>query len=312
MPEKQPHPTLPARGFFIALVSSLFLSTTAIFIRYLTQTFTLPALILAFWRDFFVALTLIPALAILRPALLRVERSHLAYLAVYGLALACFNSFWTLSVALNGAAVATVLVYCSAGFTVLLGWWLLKERLSLAKIAAVVVSLNGCVLVADALNPAAWNANLLGTLTGVLAGLLYAVYSLMGRSAAQRGINPWSTLLYTFSFAALFLFLVNQLPHGWLPGTASRLSDFLWLGSAFNGWIVLFLLAAVPTVAGFGLYNVSLSLLPSGVANLILTSEPVFTAIIAFLLFGERLTPTQLIGSVMVLGGVVILRLFEK
>jgi hypothetical protein len=39
------------------------------------------------------------------------------------------------------------------------------------------------------------------------------------------------------------------------------LSDFLWLGGAFNGWIVLFLLAAVPTVAGFGLYNVSLSLL---------------------------------------------------
>ena len=312
MPEKQPHSTLPARGFFIALVSSLFLSTTAIFIRYLTQTFTLPALILAFWRDFFVALTLIPALAILRPALLRVERSHLAYLVIYGLALACFNSFWTLSVALNGAAVATVLVYCSAGFTVLLGWRLLKERLGLAKIAAVVVSLSGCVLVADALNPATWNANLLGILTGVLAGLLYAVYSLMGRSAAQRGINPWSTLLYTFSFAALFLFLVNQLPNGWLPGTASRLSDFLWLGSAFNGWIVLFLLAAVPTVAGFGLYNVSLSLLPSGVANLILTSEPVFTAVIAFLLFGERLTSTQLMGSVMVLGGVVILRLFEK
>ncbi len=65
------------------------------------------------------------------------------------------------------------------------------------------------MLVADALKPSAWNANLLGILTGVLAGLLYAVYSLMGRSAAQRGINPWSTLLYTFSFAALFLFLVN-------------------------------------------------------------------------------------------------------
>ncbi len=300
-----------ARGYPIALLSALFLSTTAIFIRYLTQTYHIPALVLALWRDIFVVLTLIPVLGVLRPSLLRVERRHLGYLAVYGLVLAIFNSMWTLSVALNGAAVATVLVYCSAGFTALLGRWFLKEHLDWVKLLVVGLGLGGCVLVSGAYDAAAWNANLGGILAGVFSGLSYAGYSLLGRSAAQRGLNPWSTLVYTFAFAAVFLLVANLLPGGLLPGAAARPADLLWLGGALAGWGLLALLAAVPTVMGFGLYNVSLVYLPSSIVNLIATLEPAFTAVTAFLFFGERLNPVQLGGSLMILAGVVFLRVYE-
>ena len=275
------------RGYAIALLSAAILSTTAIFIRYLTQTYHIPPLVLAFWRDLMVALTLLPALALLKPGLLVIRRGQLPFLVFYGFQLAIFNALWTLSVALNGAAVATVLVYCSAAFTAVLGWWLLKERLNWAKGLAILLSLGGCFLVSGALDVSAWNANLLGIFTGVLSGLWYAIYSLMGRAAAQRGLNPWSTLLYTFGAAGLFLLAVNLIPGSFLPGKAARPADFFWLGSAWAGWGVLFLLSAGPTVAGFGLYNVSLALLPSSVANLILTLEPAFTAVTAYLLLGE-------------------------
>jgi hypothetical protein len=56
------------RGYTLALISAAFLSTTAIFIRYLTQTFQLPALVLACWRDGLVALTLLLALGFMRQA----------------------------------------------------------------------------------------------------------------------------------------------------------------------------------------------------------------------------------------------------
>ena len=299
------------RGYSIALVSAAILSTTAIFIRYLTQTYALPALVLAFWRDVFVTLTLLLVLGLLRPALLRVNRKFLRYLVLYGLVLAIFNSLWTLSVALNGAAVSTVLAYCSAGFTALLGWWLLKERLDWAKLLAVAFSLAGCVLVSGALDPAAWRLNLVGIITGVLSGLLYAIYSLMGRSAFQRGLNPWTTLVYTFGFAAVFLLAFNLLGKGFLPGAITRPADFLWLGNAWVGWGILFLLAAGPTLAGYGLYNVSLTYLPSSVANLIVSTEPVFTVVIAYFLLGERLTWVQGSGSLLILGGVVFLRVYE-
>jgi drug/metabolite transporter (DMT)-like permease len=287
------------------------LSTTAIFIRYLTQTYQLPALILAFWRDLFVALTLLLILRMLRPGLLRIRRKDLRYLIIYGLVLAIFNALWTLSVALNGAAISTVLAYCSAGFTALLGWWFLKERLDWSKIVAVVLSLGGCVLVSNALDSAAWTANFIGILTGILSGLLYAIYSLMGRSASQREMNPWTTLLYTFGFAAMFLLSFNLLPGGFVPGKAVHAIDLLWLGDSLAGWSILILLAAGPTLTGFGTYNISLSYLPSSVANLIVSLEPAITAIMAYFLFGELLTGIQIIGSLMILTGVVFLRIYE-
>ena len=86
-----------ARGYSIAVVSAVILSTTAIFIRYLTQTYQIPALVLAFWRDLFVALTMLPLLALIRPGLLRVRRVDIRYLIIYGLVLAIFNALWTLS-----------------------------------------------------------------------------------------------------------------------------------------------------------------------------------------------------------------------
>jgi drug/metabolite transporter (DMT)-like permease len=299
------------RGFAIALVSAAVLSTTAVFIRYLTQTYHVPPLVLAFWRDVFAALTLLPVLGFWRPVLFRVNRSQLLYLIGYGLLLALFNALWTLSVALNGASISTVLVYSSTGFSVLLGWWLLKEPLDWGKILAVVITLGGCVLASGALEVDARRLNLLGILTGLISGLGYAVYSLMGRSAWRRKLNPWTTLFYIFCFAAGFLLIFNCFPGGWLPGSASGLGDFFWLKTAWTGWGALVLLAAGPTVAGYGLYMISLTRLPSSVANLVVTSEPVFTVLIAYALLGERLTGSQISGSLLILAGVLILRIWE-
>jgi len=300
-----------ARGYITALISAAILSTTAIFIRYLTETYQIPALVLAFWREVFVSLSLLPILGLVRPQLLRVDRKHLGFLLAYGLVLAFFNSLWTLSVALNGASVSTVLAYCSAGFTALLGWWLLKERLDWGKILAVILTLGGCVLVSGALDPAAWSANVLGIITGVLSGLAYAGYSLMGRKASQNGLNPWTTLLYTFAFAAIFLLITNLVFGANLPGAAAHPSDLLWLGNRAAGWAILFLLAIGPTLAGYGLYNVSLVDLPSSVANLVVTIEPVFTTAIAYFLLHERLNFIQIMGSLLILGGVIFLRIYE-
>ena len=299
------------RGYSIALFSAAILSTTAILIRHLTQTYRIPPLVLAFWRDSFVALTVLAVLALIRPQLLPVSRKQLFYLGIYGFVLAIFNSLWTISVAVNGAAISTVLVYCSAGFTAILGWWFLHEKLDWARILAILICLGGCVFVSEAFHPEVWSSNLLGILTGVISGLGFAVYTLMGRSAAQCGLNAWTTLFYTFGFAAVFLLLFNLLPGGFLPGSASRPADLLWLKDSLSGWGILLLLAAGPTVAGFGLYNLSLNYLPSSVTNLIATTEPAFTAVIAYFFLGERFNGTQLAGSLMILVGVIFLRIYE-
>ena len=296
------------RGFLVALLSAVVLSFTAILILMISQNYQLPALILAYWREVFVAFSLLPALLIVKPVLLRLEKRDLLFMVLFGLVLAFFNTFWTLSVTLSGASVATVLVYCSGAFTAILGWWLLKETLGWQKIIAVILCLAGAIFVSGATHPAAWEANPLGIISGILSGLMYAVYSLMGRTATQRGINPWTALFYTFLFASVFMLGANLIPGNAIPGSASTPSELLMLGDRWAAWLLLFLLAAGPTLLGFGLYNISLSLLPSSTTNLIVTIEPVFTAITAYFLLDERLSTLELLGSGLILIALVILR----
>ena len=304
----------PARhGFSLAALSAFLLAFTAIIIRILTERYHLPALVLAFWRAALVALVLCPVLLWRRPAWLRPGWRQLRFYALFGLVLALFNALWTCSIMLNGASVATILSYFSVGFTVFLGWACFGERLSGRQLLIIAVSLLGCALVSLGGTESAAMGGLFGLAIGILTGVGSTLYALCGRLASQRGCPEWGTLCYVFAFAALYQLLFNGLA-GQFPALAGPLSgDILFLsrgegGVAWGGWGLLLLLAAGPTLLGFGLYNLSLKHLPLAVANLILSLELVFTAIIAWLLLGETLTAWQTLGSGMMLAGVGLMR----
>lgn len=302
------------QGFALALLGTFLWSSTAIFIRYLTQSYQLPPLVLAFWRELLVSLGLIVLLGVFRPGLLRPPRRHLPFLLAYGFLLMLFNTTWTVSVAVNGAAVATVLAYSSPAITAVLAWFLWKESLGPAKIVAVLLSLGGCLLVSGALSAELWKLNPLGIAIGLVTGFMFAGYSIFGREASRRELRPWGTLSYTFGFATIFMFLLLQVPLGrWVPamsGVGGR-EDLLWLGADLTGWGIVLVLALGPTLGGYGLYTASLAHLPASVANLIASLEPPIAAGLAYLLLGERLTGLQVVGSLMIVGGVFLLRIRE-
>ena len=150
-----------------------------------------------------------------------------------------------------------------------------------------------------------------GILAGLLSGLSYGIYSLMGRAVCRRGLNPWTAMLYSFGFAGIFLLAFNLLNLDILPWGSRQAEDLFWLGSSWQGWGILVLLAIGPTLAGFGLYTVSLDRLPASIANLIATTEPVFTAILAYLFLGEMLDGSKLAGGALIISGVLFLQVTE-
>ncbi len=299
--------TKDSRGYLICLTATVVWSFTAILIRYLTDTYLLPPLVLAFWRDAFVFAALATVFLIFKRTNFRLAGRNLKFMVLYGFILSSFNALWTVSVGLNGAAVSTVLVYSSPAFTAILGWWFFSDRVGVVKIIAVLLSLIGCVFISGAYDSSAWQVNTIGIVTGLLSGLGFAGYSIMGKASAERSINPWTAMLYSFGFAALFLLLYNLFPVN-LP-VADSFRNLFWLDGAWMGWAVLVLLALGPTIGGYGLYTVSLSYLPVIVANLIATLEPVMTALLAYFLLGERFTLPQLLGSALIIAGVVLLRI---
>ncbi|CAI1060904.1 Predicted permease, DMT superfamily [Serratia grimesii] len=177
-----------SQGYVIAIISAMLLAFTAIIIRVLTEYYHLPTFVLAFWRAALVALVLLPVLLLFKPEWARLQRSQVPFYACYGLLLAVFNSLWTLSVALNGASVATILTYCSVGFTVFLGWMMYSERLSLRQLVVIVVSLGGCFLVSNGDSMGNSHFNLLGLLVGMLSGIGYTLYTLGGAGGDRTSL----------------------------------------------------------------------------------------------------------------------------
>lgn len=296
------------KGYLIAIVGIFFWSFTGILLSYLLTNFQISALLLAFWRDLFVCVALALALFLIRRPLLRIPTSQIKFFAFYGLILAVFNSIWVLSVKANGAAVATVMAYSSAGFTAILAYWLFKEKLGLPKILAIILSISGCVLVSGAYSQEMWQLNPMGIITGLLSGLLFAGYSLMGKEAARRKINPWTAMVYSFGFGTLFILTFNLFPI--VPGSAGSLSAMI-PDISLNGWIIMATLALVPTIFGFGFYNMSMNYIQASIANLLATLEPVMTAVEAYIFLDERMTMTQIIGGLIIISAVIVVQ-FEK
>jgi len=294
------------QGYIIAIIGIAVWSTTGIFIDYLVTHYHMPALLLALWRNVLVCVALVPALFFLRRSLLYIERSQLGFHIFYGFVLAVFNSIWTLSVKANGAAVATVLAYSSAGFTAILALWLFKEKLGVPKITAVILSLGGCVLVSDAYRPEMWRLNPLAVSTGLLSGLLFAAYTLIGKEVARRNINAWTSLLYSFAFASIFIFIFNLFPT--IPGAPGSYQELL-PDLPVTGWIDLIILSFIPTLLGFGLYNLSMNYLPASITNLLATLEPAMTAAEAYIFLDERMTVIQILGGLIILSAVLIVQL---
>jgi drug/metabolite transporter (DMT)-like permease len=299
-----------SRGYAIALIATALWSTTGIIISYLSKTYALPSLVLAFWRDLFVAFGMLVGLFVFSRARFHLPRSQWGFMIFYGLTLAVFNSMWTFSVQYNGAAVATVLAFSSPALTAILSRLIFKEEFSRVKIISILLTSVGVTLVSGAINPAMWKLNPAGIIFGLLTGLLFAIYNLQGKHASDQAIDSWTALFYSFSAAAFFLFFFN-LGADVFSGKPP-LSDLMWLGASVPAWSWLFFLGVAPTLGGFGLYTLSLRYLPPTVSSLIATAEPGLTVIWAYLIFGEVLTGTQFIGSAILFAGVILLRLREK
>src|SRR5581483_1873469 len=132
-----------SRGYFIALTATVLWSFTGILISYLSKTYQLPSLVLAFWRDLFVSFGMVVGLLALSRARFQLGRGHWRFMVLYGLTLAVFNSMWTFSVQYNGAAVATVLAFSSPAMTAILSRLIFKEQFNRIKIISIVLSLIG-------------------------------------------------------------------------------------------------------------------------------------------------------------------------
>jgi drug/metabolite transporter, DME family len=280
-------------GYLGVILATACWGSSGIWIKFLVADSGISALALAFWRDLSTSLILFACLALSRPAWLRVRRADLPWLLGMGGSIGLLHVCWNLGVLVNGAAVATVQQAAAPAIVAIIAWLMWGESLRQNKILAVILTFSGTVLVSGLDVFGHMQMSPQGYLIGLGIPIMYSSWVLFGKKV-RRDYNPITSLAYSFGFGALILLPLQAFtPQPW----PVKASSVLW----FIG------LLAIPTIGGFMSYTFALGHLPASVATILAMTEIVFVNVYTYILLAERLTFTQIIGTVLVVIGVALL-----
>jgi len=281
-------------GYLAVLTAAVCWGTSGIFVKLIVVGSGISALALAFWRDLLTSAILWTSLTLLRPAWLRVQKKDLLWLmGLGGVGVGTFHVFWNLAVIINGVAIATVQQAAMPVIVAIVAWLLWREALTVYKILAILLTFAGTMLISGL---DAWGGvrlSPMGLLLGLGVPITYASYSLFGKKIAGR-YHPLTILTYGFSFGALALLPLQLLTSQPWPVPVAALPWFVGL-------------LGIATILPFSLYTFGLERLPASVAGILVMSEILFATVFAYIFLGERLSPLQILGAALVVGGVLIL-----
>ena len=223
----------------------------------------------------------------------RLDRRLLALGAGAGLFFALDIGSW--HVGIERTRLGNAVLFGNAGSLVLMGWRLFRLGRAAAPrdyIAVVAALTGGAILLGRSLSLSP--ANFIGDLFCLFAGLCYAFY-LLPAQAARAVSSPAAVLLIVCCVAAPVLLAIALLAgEPVLPGPA--------------GWGPLVLLALSSQLVGQGLLVFALRHFSALVIGLALMTQPVVASLIGRQVFGEVLTPLDMLGMMLVGAGLVFAR----
>lgn len=200
---------------------------------------------------------------------------------------------YTFFTALNHAQASLValLLYLYPVFVTLLAAVFLKEPLTRVTLAALVLCSLGAGLTVGG-----GEGSALGIGLGIASALIYSVYIVIG-TRVTRGVDSLASTTVICAAAAVvyasmsWIRTQNGLPVAFPAG--------------WDGWAAALGIALISTVVAILAFFAGLKRLGAARASMLSTLEPVVTVALAALLLGERIAPSQAVGGVLILAGVL-------
>ncbi|MBL8386308.1 MAG: DMT family transporter [Burkholderiales bacterium] len=274
----------------------LVVSTASILVRF-AQGQGVPSLAIAAWRLAIAAALLLPLLAWrARADLARLSRADWRLAAVSGLCLALHFAAWIVSLEYTTVASSVALVTTNPIWLALFSVLVLRERLPRARLAAVALAMAGSAVViwADSgAGAAAARAPLLGDALALTGSLAMCGYLLIGaRLRVHMTVIAYIGVVY--AVAALCLLALAF-------ATGVRMTGYPGFA-----WILLVAMALGPQLLGHGAFNYALRHVTPTMIALAVLGEPVGSALLAWLLFGEGIGALKLAGMALLLAGIFL------
>lgn len=283
-------------GAFVVLgIGVLAVSTSAILVRY-AQAEPVPPLAVAALRLAFAAALLTPFAALgKRQEISALTRGDLGLGLLAGLLLALHFGTWISSLYFTSIPASVALATTNPLWIAAASWIIFKEKPSLNLLAGIAAALAGTLFIFGNNEGASAQAPqpLLGNSLALFSAVAISGYLLIGRRLRARlSLLPYVWIVYGGAALALL--------------AACLLAGVPLLGHSANTYGLILLMALGPQLLGHTAFNWALQRLAPAVIALAILGEPVGSALLAWLLFGETLSPVQLLGFALVLGGIYL------
>jgi drug/metabolite transporter (DMT)-like permease len=283
----------PPQAFASLIIAVLAVSMGAIFIR-LSQEQGIPSPVIAAVRLIFAALILAPfALRRHWTDVQSLRRGQVVLIAASGVLLAVHFAAWIASLEYVSVLISVALVNTGPLWAAILEFIFLGTRPNRLVALGLLIGLVGSAVAAGfalgspGANPA------LGSLLAVIGALALAGYWVIGRKIrGDLPLLPYLWLVYgCAALSMLIVVLVNRTP---------------LIGYSGWGYFWMLLMAAVPQVIGHSAFNFALRYFPASYVGIVSQMETLLSALAAYLVFRAVPLPGELLGSAIIVGGVLL------
>lgn len=223
---------------------------------------------------------------------LRLTRRQAANLVVVGAVLYTLQAL-TYFIALRTlpASLCVLIVYIYPSLVVIAAWLFLGRRVSRWHVGALIASFAGVILLVGG---AQFQLGV-GLIFAFAAPLMYTTFILISERV-MAAVPPVAASAVMMSGTA-FVF-----------GAIALVQGQLILPATPQAWSISIGIAIIPTMIAISLFLAGLPRVGAARASLISTLELVITVALAILLLGDRFTPLEAVGGVLVLGAVVVVQ----
>ena len=218
------------------------------------------------------------------------NKKDLLYVAVSGVAMAADWLFLFEAYTQIGVSLGMLINYTGPAFVIAMAPLVLGERITPSKVAALLLALIGGVLISG--RAVVSGLSTWGLLCAVLSAFSYAVMVLANKKAQHiTGVqNATVQLFFTAATVVIYALirgvdLSGALSGGWLP--------ILWLG-------------LINTGIGCFCYFSSIGSLSAQTVSVCGYIEPLFAVLLAAIVLHESLSPIQILGAALILGGALL------
>ena len=249
------------------------------------------------------ALLLLIYILIVNPGSLKVRRTEIPFLLLFGvLAYALTPFLFFLSVELLPVAIAALLAFLAPVLVALWLRYVKREAVGRSIWLSLVLVVGGLILVSQL-----WSGmtlNPLGVFFGLLTAAALAAYLILGEAGARRrdvmSLAFWGFAIATITWSILAPWW--NFPWNLLTTTTSLFDGAV---TGIPVWSLVIVMIAI-SVIPFVLVLMSLQRIGAQRGGILGTTEPLWAALLAFILLGEVLSPIQGLGGLVVLAGVIV------